>query len=166
MLSISCLIFGPFFKMLGKARATSVRRGSDPEVCYDGTVSAQIPDTRQRRVTRDVTVAAVRDLIEQPPRATVAFADRDDVDLLPAVARANGERYTFGICADRAPNLETREVVLVIDDGSYWFELRGVSVRGTATRVEPPGDRDEHLVWYAITARRVLAWDYGAIREE
>jgi hypothetical protein len=129
-------------------------------------VSDQIPDAGRHRVTRDVTVAAVRDLVERPPRATVAFADRDDVDLLPAVARVDDERYTFGICAGRAPGLEGREVVLLIDDGSYWFELRGVSVRGTATRVDPPGDCDEDLVWYAITPRRILAWDYGAIREE
>lgn len=129
---------------------------------YDRT-----PDARARRVTRDVAVAAVRDLIEQPPRATVAFVERDAVDLLPALARVNGDRYSFGILADQAPNLDRREVVLAIDDGPYWFELRGVSVRGTARRVEPPrGGGDEHLVWYAITARRILAWDYGAIREE
>jgi hypothetical protein len=130
-------------------------------------VASQPPEAHQHRVTRDVAVTAVGDLLEQPPRATVAFVDHDDIDLLPAVARANGERYTFGVFVDGAPNLETREVVLLIDDGAYWFELRGVSVRGTATCVQRPSDsRDENLVWYALVPRRILAWDYGAIREE
>jgi len=136
-------------------------------VCYERTVSESTPDARKRHVTRDVAVAAVRDLTEQPPRATVAFVERDAVDLLPARARFAGERYLFGLLPGTAPDLEAREVVLVIDDGPYWFELRGISVRGTAARVEPSRDRGaERLVWYAIAARRVLAWDYAAIREE
>jgi hypothetical protein len=58
-------------------------------------------------------------------------------------------------------------VVLVIDAGEYWFELRGLSVRGVATRVDSPGPAETvPLAWYAIEPRRVLAWDYGAIREE
>ena len=118
-------------------------------------------------MTRDVSVAAVRDLTEQPPRATVAFAGRDAIDLFPARARFDGDRYHFGLLAGSAPDLEAHEVVLVIDAGAYWFDLRGISVRGTATRVEPSGDgRPDDLVWYAIAARRILAWDYGAIREE
>ncbi len=56
---------------------------------------------------------------------------------------------------------------MLVDDGPYWFQLRGVSVRGIAIPVDPPlGDELEALAWYAIEVRRVLAWDYGAIREE
>lgn len=119
-----------------------------------------------RRVTRDVDVSAVRDLLERPPRATVAFVEAGSVDLLPARARYSAESHLFAVRDDAAPDLDQREVVLVIDDGPYWFELRGISVRGVAARSAPPaGAAAGHLIWYAIEPRRVLAWDYGAIRE-
>jgi hypothetical protein len=120
-----------------------------------------------RRVTRDVQPSAVRDLLEHPPRATVAFVDGDAVNLLPVRARCTMGGYAFGLLADVSPGLANREVVLVIDDGPYWFELRGISVRGIAQRVEPPGSEETSRgTWYAIDPRRILAWDYGAIRQE
>jgi len=120
-----------------------------------------------RHVTRDVEPWAVRDLMDDPPRATVAFVERDAVDALPVRARFAGGRHLFGVVAERAPDLGGREVLLVRDGGAYWFELRGISVRGLAERVDPPGaGAPERLAWYAVAPRRVLAWDYGAIREE
>ncbi|MFN8545086.1 MAG: hypothetical protein U0807_12905 [Candidatus Binatia bacterium] len=120
-----------------------------------------------RRVTRDVEPIAVRDLLDRPPRATVAFVDASNAAVLPARARLDGDHRLFAVAADAPPDLDRREIVLVIDDGPYWFQLRGVSVRGIATRVDPPaGATAADLTWYAIDARRVLAWDYGALREE
>jgi hypothetical protein len=104
----------------------------------------------------------LRDLTSDPPRATVAFADGDAVQLLPAKIVDRGSVHVFGIVPDGSPDLSGREVVLVMDGGSYWFELRGMSVRGVATRVEPGGGR---LHWYTIAPSRVIAWDYATIRE-
>jgi hypothetical protein len=119
-----------------------------------------------RRVTRDVDLVTVRDLFDQPPRATVAFVDGGDAAVLPARAHVNGDHRLFAVAADAAPALDRREVVLVIDDGPYWFQLRGVSLRGIANRVDAPIDAPAaHLAWYAVDTRRVLAWDYGAVRE-
>jgi hypothetical protein len=118
------------------------------------------------RITRDVEPAAVRDLLEHPPRTTVAFVDGDAVRLVPARAHVSADAYRFGVAAGAAVDLHDREVVLVIDDGQYWFELRGISVRGVATRVDRGGGEERHLAWYAIAPRRVLAWDYGTVREE
>lgn len=121
----------------------------------------------EKRVTRDVDPMVLRDLLQRPPRATVTFVDNDAADLLPASARFDAGTYLFGVPTDIAPKLENREVVLVIDEGPYWFELRGISVRGVARGVNPPAHgRVEGLAWYAIEPRRVLAWDYGEIREE
>lgn len=119
------------------------------------------------RVTRDVDPAAVRDLLDRPPRATVAFVDGGAATLLPARVRLDGDRHLFAVAADEAPALDQREVVLVIDDGPYWFQLRGFSVRGIARSIDAPTSAEAgQLAWYAIDTRRVLAWDYGAVREE
>ncbi|MFI5394612.1 MAG: hypothetical protein ACHQ9S_03680 [Candidatus Binatia bacterium] len=122
---------------------------------------------RDKRVTRDVDVSAVRDLLESPPRATVAFVHDGTVDVLPARARCSADTHQFGVASDTAPNLDHCEVVLVIDAGSNsWFKLRGLSVRGVTVRAQPPASEGSDLTWYAIEPRRILAWDYGAIREE
>jgi len=120
--------------------------------------------THGARVTRDVEPDALRDLLEHPPRATVAFV-RDGVpDVLPARAHLGGT-HRFAVAADVAPDLNDREVVLVVDDGPYWFQLRGVSVRGTARRTaEPAGPPAAHLAWYTLEPRRILAWDYATVR--
>jgi hypothetical protein len=117
-------------------------------------------------VTRDVEPSTLGDLLEHPPRATVAFIDRDHVEVLPVRARWRADTYRFGVLSEVATNLENREVVLVIDDGSYFFELRGISVRGLARRIDraEPGETDG-LAWYVIEPRRVLAWNYDALRE-
>jgi hypothetical protein len=118
----------------------------------------------QRRVTRDVEPAALGDLLEHPRRATVAFVRDGTSEAVPARVRVEFSRWLFAVVADAAPDLTGHEVVVVVDDGPYWFQLRGLSVRGLA---EARDARDgDGLVWYAVTPRRVLAWDYGAVREE
>lgn len=120
-----------------------------------------------KRVTRDVSLSSLQDLLESPPRATVAFTDGGVVDILPARARCTADTHQFGVIADTAPNLDQSEVVLVVDAGSNsWFELRGFSVRGVAVRLQAPPSEATDLAWYAIEPRRILAWDYGALREE
>ena len=122
---------------------------------------------RDTRVTRDVAIAALRDLAEHPPRATVAFVEAGAVEVVPARARCTADTHQFGVASDTAPNLAQREVVLVVDAGANaWFGLRGFSVRGVAVHVAPPASAASALTWYAIEPRRILAWDYGALREE
>ena len=118
-----------------------------------------------RHVTRDVDPSVVRDLFDAAPRATVAFVERGAVELLPAWARVRADTHEFAVRIDDASDLEGREVVLLRDDGAYWFELRGISIRGLARRIDlaQPGESGG-LAWYAVEPRRVLAWDYGAIR--
>jgi hypothetical protein len=119
-----------------------------------------------RRVTRDVEPSTLTDLLEHAPRATVAFIDRDRVDVLPVRARCGADTYRFGALSEVAVDLENREIVLVIDDGPYFFELRGISVRGLARRIDhaEPGDAGA-VAWYVIEPRRIVAWDYAAMRE-
>ena len=115
-------------------------------------------------VTRDVEPSSLQDLLDHPPRATIAFVDREHVDILPVRARCHAGTYRFGVRPEVASGLANREVVLVIDDGPYFFELRGVSVRGLPRRIDEPGETDA-LTWYVIEPRRILAWNYAAMRE-
>jgi hypothetical protein len=125
------------------------------------------PGTGNARVTRDVEPAAVHDLLDDPPRAALAFIENDAASVVPAHAVFVEDKYFFAIAEGAAPELDDREVVLVIDDGPYWFELRGVSARGLAKRADPPAlQAARGLAWYVIETRRVLAWDYGSIRHE
>jgi hypothetical protein len=111
-------------------------------------------------VTRDVALDAVRDLLARPPRASVTFVDDDGrVAIVPVRARFVDDRPFIGLPAD-GPDLAGREIVVLVDDGPWWFRLRGASFRGVARR-----DADaEGVVWWAVAPKRVLAWDYGMIR--
>lgn len=153
-------------------RAASDEQSREPGVfghgvCYGAAMSNAVGEARDKRVVRDVSVATLRDLVESPPRATVAFTDGGEVDVVPVRARCTADTYEFGVASDTAPNLDHREVVLVIDaGGNSWFMLRGFSVRGVAVRVALPASERSGLTWYAIDPQRILAWDYGSIREE
>jgi hypothetical protein len=60
-------------------------------------------------------------------------------------------------------------IVLLVDDGRYWFELRAAVWRGTvrAEHEEPAGaSAGDELVWFRFEPRRVAAWDYGQLRED
>jgi hypothetical protein len=75
-------------------------------------------------------------------------------------ARFVGDRPLVGL-ATGGPDLAGREVIVLVDDGPWWFRLRGASFRGVARR----DSEAEGVVWWAVAPRRVLAWDYGMIRE-
>ncbi|MHA7651591.1 pyridoxamine 5'-phosphate oxidase family protein [Mycobacterium sp. ML4] len=55
------------------------------------------------------------------------------------------------------PDLSGRKVVLVADDGPQWFRLRSLTIRGIAEPVE--------TLTYRVEPIRVVAYDYGALRE-
>jgi DDE superfamily endonuclease len=94
------------------------------------------------------------------------MAARVDPRHVRARHQYRADTHRFGVLPKVATDLENWEVVLVIDDGPYFFELRGISVRGLARRIdraEPCGA--DALAWYVIEPRRILAWNYDTIRE-
>ena len=135
-----------------------------PEFAWENDMGTQ-PNAARKQVIRDVEPAALRDLLQDPPRATLAFVDGEEVEVVPVRYRLYGDAHLIGVRGEGAAALADREVVLVIDDGAFWFELRGISVRGVAKRVDRAGAEWAGCAWYAIAPQRVLAWDYGTIRE-
>ncbi|WP_156764275.1 pyridoxamine 5'-phosphate oxidase family protein [Mycobacterium sp. E3247] len=113
-------------------------------------------------ITRDVDASAVADLALCPPRAALAATVDDEIVVLPATVRldepadpALSPRIVR--IPDGGPELADRNVVVVADDGPQWFRLRSLAVRGTAEAI---GDRT-----YRVVPTRVVAWDYGSLRE-
>jgi hypothetical protein len=58
-------------------------------------------------------------------------------------------------------------VKLLIDDGRWFFDRRGLWIRGRTDVVDQlPDDAAASLAWLELTPEKVVAWDYGTLREE
>lgn len=108
-----------------------------------------------------------RKLAAAGARAAIAL-DRDGmVDPLPALHRRHGDAHWIGVARGALPDAAAFErAVLVVDDGQWWFELRAVTWRGRAERVDaPPFVSGADLVWLRFEPRGAIAWDYGRLHE-
>ena len=74
------------------------------------------------------------------------------------------ERYLIGVrreAGDR-PSLGD-EVVLVIDEGVQFFDLRAIYIRGTVSAEGLPAD-DSGLRWLEVEPTKIVAWDFSEMR--
>jgi hypothetical protein len=119
-----------------------------------------------KRITLNVDVAEARDLLVRVPRACVAFAGEDGPHLEPVTVLFDDERYLVGIPSSVTSRpADSVEVVLLVDNGVQFFDLRAVYVRGHA---EPPALAEgsaDGFWWFEVQPTRVVAWDYARIRE-
>lgn len=119
-----------------------------------------------KRITLNVDPVEARDLLERVPRACVAFARDMCPQVEPATVVFSADRYLVGIRPSAAARLsDDQEVVLLVDDGVQFFDLRAVYVRGG---VAPPGQAPglpAGFFWFEVLPTRVVAWDYARIRE-
>jgi pyridoxamine 5'-phosphate oxidase-like protein len=113
-------------------------------------------------IIRDVEASAVADLALSPPRAALATFGDDEVLVLPVSVTleepadpATSPRIVR--VPEGGPEVGDRNVVVIADDGPQWFRLRSLTVRGIA---EALGD-----CTYRVVPRRIVAWDYGSLRE-
>ena len=83
------------------------------------------------RVTRNIDPAAAHDLLERVPRACIAFATDQGPQSQPVILVWREDRYLVGI-PDHASNQphSGEEVVLLVDEGVHFFDLRAVYIRG------------------------------------
>lgn len=117
-----------------------------------------------RRSTRLVRIDDVRDLLQSPPRANIAWASGDAVAAAPVALRYDGGRWLIGIAAG-APMPRAGDVVSVmVDDGVWFFDLRGVWVRGPAAPAEPRPGATPGLSWLEVTPDKSVAWHYATLR--
>jgi len=119
------------------------------------------------RVTQRVDPERLGDLLERPLRAAIATVRRGEPDPAPVAYRRSEGRCFVGV--ERAllpPEGEGAQVVLLLDDGRYWFELRAVTIRGRLEAAAQPRGGDPQLVWLEVVPDRAVAWDYGSLHEE
>ena len=56
-------------------------------------------------------------------------------------------------------------MVLLIDEGLHFFDLRAMYIRGRVERVDVREGLPEAFSWFAVEPTRTVAWDYGRMRE-
>lgn len=121
---------------------------------------------RVKRISLNIDPAEARDLLECFPRASLAFVSDDGPRAEPATLLFKEGRYLVGMPARTPSHLAVdQEVVLLVDDGVQFFDLRAVYIRG---HIQLPEDMDglaADLYWFEVRPTRTVAWDYARIRE-
>lgn len=119
-----------------------------------------------KRVSRDIDPALAQDLIERVPRACISFACSAGPDVQPVIAIQRHGRYFIGIPVDSAYRpVSEQEVALLIDEGVHFFDLRAITLRGQVRPAEAPEDIPADHVWFELILSKMVAWDYGMLRE-
>ncbi len=119
-----------------------------------------------KRVTRNIDPGSARDLLERVPRACISFACDHGPQAQPIVLVWHDGRYLAGIPedADRRPS-SGQEVVLLIDEGVYYYDLRALYIRGRVKQASAPRDAPASRTWFEVVPLKTIAWDYGMFRE-
>jgi hypothetical protein len=121
-----------------------------------------------RRITNAVDPEKMRDLLERVPRACVAFNNAGMIAVVPVEFRFQAGRYWIGMSGGGSgPSPGPDEPVkLLIDEGMYYFDMRGIWIRGRALLGEErPEDGSPALNWFQLVPEKFVAWDFGAMRE-
>ena len=117
-------------------------------------------------VTRDVDPASMRDLLERVPRACLSFASEHGPLTQPVGLIWQEDCYLVSIPkeAEYQP-FSSQEVVLLVDEGVYYFDLRAIYIRGQVKNVEAFPDAPAGRKWFEVVPIKIVAWDYGTLRD-
>ncbi len=122
--------------------------------------------TFMKRVTRNIDPSSAQDLLERVPRACLCFASERGPQAQPILFVWQDRRYLVGLPleADCQP-VSDQEVVLLIDEGVHYFDLRALYIRGQAKPAETPREIQTSRRWWEVVPLKMVAWDYGMMRE-
>jgi hypothetical protein len=119
-----------------------------------------------KRITLNVDLVEARDLLERVPRACLAFASDEGPQAELVTVLFKDDRYLVGMPSSAASYLAVdEEVVLLVDDGVLFFDLRAIYVRG---HVQPLGEvagLAGDFFWFEVQPTRTVAWDYARMRK-
>ncbi|MEP7286184.1 MAG: hypothetical protein ABI947_10500 [Chloroflexota bacterium] len=119
-----------------------------------------------KQVTRNIDPDSAHDLLERVPRACITFAYEHKPQAQPVALVWRDSRYLVGIPEniDLRPN-DGDEVVLLVDEGIYFFDLRAIYIRGQIHPTELPQNAPVGHRWFEVIPLKKVAWDYGSLRE-
>ena len=119
-----------------------------------------------KRVTRDIDPKDAQDLLEWVPRVCMAFAGEGGPQAQPMMFEWREGRCLAGIPEneDNKPN-PGNEVVILIDEGLYFFDLRALYMRGHVEPIPGPEHAPVGYTWFELNPIKTVAWDYGKLRE-
>ncbi len=129
-----------------------------------------------KQVTRDVDPASMLDLLERARGACLAYAGSQGPVVQPVELLWRAGRYLVNIPQDAGqPPHPGQEVVLLVDEGIYYFDLRAIYVRGQARAAKAPTEAPAAKTpdagafaggaWFEVVPVKTVAWDYGQLRE-
>ncbi len=119
-----------------------------------------------KRVTLNIDLAKARDLLECVPRACVAFTSDEGPHVEPVTVLFKHDRYLVGMPSTAASPLTLHEeVVLIVDDGVQFFDLRAIYVRGHVRPLGGAEGPEDDFFWFEVQPTRTVAWDYACMRE-
>lgn len=116
-----------------------------------------------KRVTRSVRPEDLPDLLAKPPRATLAFVRDGAIQAIPVAFKFDAGRYLVGLPGDVEPPIG--RVKLLVDDGPWYFDLRGFWARGALAPCDAPANAGDGQAWFELTPEKTAAWHYGSMRE-
>jgi hypothetical protein len=119
-----------------------------------------------KHITRDIDPLDAHDLLERVPRASLAFVNDHGPCAQPIAFVWREGRYFAGIAdtTNLQPTVD-QEVVLLVDEGVYFFDLRAIYIRGRVNPVEAPPGVSAGRAWFEVIPLKTVAWDYGTLRE-
>ncbi len=120
-----------------------------------------------KRVTRTATLDDLRDLLDRPPRAYLAFDNDETIAAAPVAFRFIDGHYLIRLdeSAGARPG-PGDSAMLLVDDGHYSLQLRGFRVRGRlAESGDTPLPPAAGTGWLELLAEKIICWDYGSMRQ-
>jgi hypothetical protein len=119
-----------------------------------------------KQVSRDIDPKEAQDLLERVPRACLSYVNENGVQLQPVGLQQHDGRYLVCISGENSRQpVSGQEVVLLIDEGVYYYELRAIYIRGQLHITETPPGVAAGQMWFELNPLKIVAWDYGMLRE-
>jgi hypothetical protein len=117
-----------------------------------------------KQVTRDIDPSQARDLLERAPRACLAFTGEHGPQVEPVALTWADGRCRVRLSGGSLP-AAGQEVVLLVDEGIHYFDLRAIYLRGVVQPLAAAVGDKEAAAWFELTPTKTVAWDYGTLRE-
>jgi len=106
-----------------------------------------------KQMTRAVELEDLSDLVEARS-AYLAYEAEGEPQAIRVTSGRDGERWVVVLPPD-ASVPDGAPVVLLIDDGEFYFELRGIRVRGKL--------REAGGGTWEVVPEKITTWDYGSM---